>query len=523
MSFTSTIFILFIAAFVLLYYIFPQKKRWWVLLGASYVFYISFSVKALAYLIPTTVAVFLFAKWMSSIQQKFDLKLAGITDKAQKKEIKAQCKSQKKKVLTLSLIFTIGILCVLKYTNFICINAASLASVFKPGTHFDAINFFVPLGLSFYTFSAASYLFDVYNNKYKAETNFGKMALFMSYFPSIIQGPINRYNQLNHEFFEKDHNFDLTQIQFGIQRVLWGFLKKLVIADRADQVVTYIFGSYESLPSFIILFGLFFYAIELYADFAGGMDIALGVSELFGVKLPENFRQPYFATSVGDFWRRWHITLGAWMKDYIFYPFSLSPSMTNLSKKLMAKSKQLSRVLPACLGNLLIFLIVGFWHGAEWHFIFWGLYQGIIIAVSTLLEPLYPKWKSFLHINDKSFGWKVFMILRTFFIILVGYIVDEIADMHAVVGMTKQLFDFTNFNLISNFSCQGFGVLTIIVVLVFSAIWFFVSVLKEKGIDVRVKIASLNLPVRWMIYLALILSTPFFQASDSIGFMYANF
>ena len=349
------------------------------------------------------------------------------------------------------------------------------------------------------------------------------MALFMSYFPSIIQGPINRYNQLNHEFFEKDHNFDLTQIQFGIQRVLWGFLKKLVIADRADQVVTYIFGSYESLPSFIILFGLFFYAIELYADFAGGMDIALGVSELFGVKLPENFRQPYFATSVGDFWRRWHITLGAWMKDYIFYPFSLSPSMTNLSKKLMAKSKQLSRVLPACLGNLLIFLIVGFWHGAEWHFIFWGLYQGIIIAVSTLLEPLYPKWKSFLHINDKSFGWKVFMILRTFFIILVGYIVDEIADMHAVVGMTKQLFDFTNFNLISNFSCQGFGVLTIIVVLVFSAIWFFVSVLKEKGIDVRVKIASLNLPVRWMIYLALILSTPFFQASDSIGFMYANF
>ena len=282
-----------------------------------------------------------------------------------------------------------------------------------------------------------------------------------------------------------------------------GFSQKLVIADRADQVVTYIFGSYDSLPWFIILFGLFMYAIELYADFAGGMDIALGISELFDIKLEENFKQPYFATSVADFWRRWHITLGAWMKDYVFYPFSLSKSMMNLSKSLSGRSKYLARIVPACIGNIIIFLLVGIWHGAEWHYIFWGLYQGLIIAFSTALEPTFKRINSVLHINENSFYWHVFRIVRTLLIILLGYILDEISDIHQMWGVTKQLFTFRNSNLISNFSYSGFGKLTLVVVLLFSTVWFVVSVQKERGIDVRQKIASMSLPVRWFIYLAL--------------------
>ena len=525
MQFTSTLFIIFIFVVTLVYYIIPEKKRWIVLLCASYLFYASFSLTGFLYLVPSTIAVFIFAKWLDAIQKKYNVILETITDKTEKKEIKAKCKHEKKKVLTFALIITLGILCVLKYTNFIFENINIVSSVFfnKPKKLFRFINFFVPLGLSFYTFSAVGYLFDIYNNKYESETSLPKFALFMSWFPSIVQGPINRNNQLRKEFFEKEHLFSLQNTQFALQRIFWGFLKKLVIADRADQVVTYIFGSYDSLPWFIILFGLFMYAIELYADFAGGMDIAVGVSELFGISIPENFRQPYFATSVSDFWRRWHITLGLWMKDYVFYPFSLSKNMMNLSKKLAEKNKYLARIVPACLGNILIFLLVGIWHGAEWHYIFWGLYQGLIISFSMALEPVFKKINAILHINDKAFYWHVFRIIRTFLIILVGYILDEISDVKQMFGMVKQLFSFWNSNLISNFSYSGFGKLTIVVVLLFSAVWFVVSVQKECGKDVRLQISKLPLVIRWGIYLALILSIPFFQASDSIGFMYANF
>jgi D-alanyl-lipoteichoic acid acyltransferase DltB (MBOAT superfamily) len=195
----------------------------------------------------------------------------------------------------------------------------------------------------------------------------------------------------------------------------------------------------------------------------------------------------------------------------------------NLSKKLGEKSKYLARIVPACIGNVLIFLIVGIWHGAEWHFIFWGLYQGLIIAFSTIMEPFFKKINVFLHVDEKALYWKIFRIIRTFLIILIGYILDEISDLHQMLGMTKQLFSFTNGNLIENFSYDGFGILTILVVFLFSAIWFIVSIMKERGIDVRKKIAAFPLFLRWGIYLALILSTPFFQASDALGFMYANF
>ena len=523
MQFTSTLFVIFLLLIVLIYYAFTEKYRWWVLLASSYIFYASFSPLGFLYLVPTTIEVFLFAKWISFVNAKYDAKLSQITDKTEKKEVRNLCKKEKKKILTLALIITFGILCILKYTNFVCGNILSLFNLAGLKINYKPFSFFIPLGLSFYTFSAAGYLFDVYNKKYSAETSLPRFALFMSWFPSIIQGPINRNNQLRSEFFEKEHPFVLENMQFAAQRILWGFLKKLVIADRADQVVTYIFGSYDKLPWFIILFGLFMYAIELYADFAGGMDIALGVSELFGIKLAENFRQPYFATSVADFWRRWHITLGAWMKDYIFYPFSLSNAMMNLSKKLGEKSKYLARIVPACIGNVLIFLLVGIWHGAEWHYIFWGLYQGLIIAFSTNMEPFFKKINVFLHVDEKALYWKIFRIIRTFLIILVGYILDEISDIHQMLGMAKQLFSFTNGKLIENFSYDGFGVLTLLVVFLFSAIWFIVSIMKERGIDVRKKIAAFPLILRWGIYLALILSTPFFQASDSLGFMYANF
>lgn len=254
-----------------------------------------------------------------------------------------------------------------------------------------------------------------------------------------------------------------------------------------------------------------------------GMDVAIGVSELFGVRLVENFRQPYFATSVADFWRRWHITLGSWMKDYIFYPFSLSKKMLGFGNWLTKRNRYLGRVIPMAIGNIIVFLLVGVWHGAEWHFILYGFFHGGIIAFSILMQPIYEKLIAFFKINVKSFGWRIFQIVRTFYLINLGCLLDDVENLGQSLSMTKQLFDFRTFYLIKNWSFSTFSELTIYTVLFFTAIWVCCSILKEKKVDVRFAISKLPLPVRWTIYLALILSIPFFQAANMTGFMYAQF
>jgi alginate O-acetyltransferase complex protein AlgI len=523
MSFTSFGFILFLVVAVLIFYLFPFKKRWWVLLVASYAFYVLTSWKALIYLSVTTAVTFIIAYRMQHIQDECDAEIISVENKAVRKELKAQYKHGKKHVLVVGIVFVFGVLAVLKYSNFVLFNFTPLIRLFSKEYAFNPIKYFVPMGISFYTFSVTSYLFDIYNNKYKAEQNPFRYALYVSWFPALVQGPINRNNQLRHELFEKEHVFDLKQTQFGLQRILWGFLKKLVIANRAAQVVSYIFGNYKNLPNFIILFGLLFYSIQLYADFAGGMDVAIGVSELFGVKISENFRQPYFSQSIAEFWRRWHITLGAWMKDYIFYPFALSKTSLTMGKKLGERNRYLGRVIPMCIGNLLVFLLVGIWHGAEWHFVLYGLFHGGIIAFSILMDPVYQKQIVFFHINTETKGWKIFRIVRTFYLVNLGCLLDDVTNLHQSWGMTKQLFDFTNGNLIKNFHCEDFGLKSICIILFFCALWFMVSIHEEKGTDERERIAAMPIALRWFLYLALIFATPLFQASFSSGFMYAQF
>ena len=507
MAFSSFGFLLFVFVTLILYYALPQKIRWIVLLFASYAFYSFAGLKGLVHIFFITSASFFVARKMQAIQDKGDTKLAACEDKSQKKEIRSKIKTHKKRFCTLGIVLTFSVMVFLKYTP----------------SRISA-DFFVPMGLSFYSFSVAGYLFDIYYGKYRAESNFFKYALFVGYFPSLVQGPISRENSLRHEFFEKEHNFDLTSFEFGLQRILWGFMKKLVIADRAFQVYDYIFNNYVSQSCFIILFGLFMYAIELYADFSGGMDVALGVSELFGIKLAENFRQPYFSTSIADFWRRWHITLGQWMKDYIFYPFSLSSSMQKFGKFLSSKNKRLARVLPMCLGNLVVFLLVGLWHGSEWHFIVYGILNGFVIAFSIFMEDYYKKATDLLHINVKSRCWKIFQIFRTFLITNIFFLFDEVKDLNQSFGMAKQLFNFSNFALFQNFSTESFDKFTISIVLIFSLLVFGVSLWKEQNKkSIRDHISTFPLVLRWAVYLFLIFAIPAFQAGDTTGFMYAKF
>lgn len=443
--------------------------------------------------------------------------------KTQKNILKNNCKNKKKAIVTLALLATFGTLAILKYTNFIM----GFISGLLPNTTWGGVDFFIPLGISFYTFSAASYLFDIYNNKYRAQSNPLKVLLCMSYFPSIVQGPINRFNDLQKEFFSEDalnssDKITLKNTQFAIQRILWGMVKKLVIADRAAQVVGYIFSEYERLPWFAILLGLVMYCVQLYGDFAGGLDIALGASQLFGVRLKENFRQPYFSQSISEFWRRWHITLGTWMRDYIFYPFSLSRAAMKLGRAM--PNKHLKRVVPAAVANILIFLIVGIWHGASAHFIVYGFYFGFIIAFSVIAEPLYKKLIEKFHINTKTFYWRVFRTVRTFILVTLAGLLDYVTNITQSIGMTKQLFNITNGVLWKNFDFYGFGRSSLLWIAVFCALWFIVSLIEERGNgNIYEYISKKPLVIRWVIYIMLILVPAFLKTENNAGFMYAAF
>ncbi len=520
MSFVSTGFVFFCAFVVITYYLVPQRVKWIVLLFASYVFYALNNVKAICFIFFSTLVSYLSALCVSKIAGNYDEKLKLLADKFERKKLKKECKSKKKLLAVLGLTFCFGILIVVKYTNFFISN---INDFIPECAKLPGIKIILPLGISFYTFQIASYIFDVYNGKYKAEKNFFHYALYISWFPSILQGPISRYNELKKQFFEEGHHFDFSDCQFALQRILWGFLKKLVIADRAAEVVAYIFAEYESLPWYITFVGLVFYSIKLYADFSGGMDVVLGVSELVGIKLPENFRQPFFSQSIGEFWRRWHITLGTWMKDYIFYPFSLSKFAANLGKAISKINKYAGKIVPMCVANLLVFFIVGVWHGAEWHFVIYGLYNGFLIVLGTVFKPILEKITNIFHIDVKRTWYKIFRILRTFLLVNIGWVFDEVTDLRQSFSMLKQLFKFDTGSLISNWKFDTFSELTIYTVALFCLIWFVISVLKEKNIDVRRKIESFAIPVRWSIYLALILSVPFFQAANMAGFIYAQF
>lgn len=204
-----------------------------------------------------------------------------------------------------------GLLGVLKYTNFIVQNIDQLFH-----TDFGPFHLLLPIGLSFYTFQSAGYILDVYWNRCEPEKNVFRFALFVSFFPQILQGPIGRFDRLTKTLYA-EHEFDWQRIERGVQRIIWGFFKKMLIADTAAVFVDAIFNQYQTYNGIAIL-GVLAYSAQLYADFSGGVDVVIGVAELFGVEMDENFKRPYFAVSITDFWHRWHITLGTWMKDYVF-------------------------------------------------------------------------------------------------------------------------------------------------------------------------------------------------------------
>ena len=446
MSFASYEFILFLIITLTAYYLIPKRFQWMLLLAASYVFYFFAGWSCLIYITVSTAASYFASLQMHRIntERSAYLKANKTTLTAeQKNEYKARMNRRCRWWFIGALGVNLGILCVLKYTNFTIANINSVLSLFGTEKGLSFVSIALPLGISYYTFQSVGYLIDVWYKKYEPEKNFFRFALFVSFFPQLIQGPISRYNELSLSLYA-EHSFDRKTFSFGLQRILWGFFKKLVVADRLAILVNELTGSPEEYKGIYVVALMFFYAIQLYADFTGGIDITIGIAQAMGIKVAENFIRPFFSKNIEEYWRRWHITMGSWFRDYVFYPLSVSKFMLKLSKNARNKlGMELGKRVPVYTSTLILWFVTGVWHGASWNFIVWGVLNGVVIIISQELTPLYERFHSrFAFSNTRAY--EGFAVIRTFWLMCALRLLDCYRD----VPMTFRAFGsiFTRFN-----------------------------------------------------------------------------
>ncbi len=511
MSIFSTLFFVMVLAGVVFYYIVPCKYQWIVLLGISSVFYASQGIKGLFFVLFSSILVYVASLYFDKKRYLVSKQLKEIdrVEKEKRKEIKLRAEKEIRTVLIISIIINLGCLVSLKYI------LPELSTILL-----DSSSLILPLGISYYTLTTTGYLMDVYWEKVDCERNFLRLFLFVSYFPSIIQGPINRYNDLGAKL-TAPHKFDLRILEKALVLILYGFFKKFVIANRLKEVVYYIFDNPDKVSGLTILFGLVMYSIWLYADFSGGIDIISGISEAFGVELPKNFLRPYFSSSLPEFWRRWHITLGAWMKDYIMVPLVLSKASKTIRKKLEINvSSELAGAIVIGVNDILVFFLVGLWHGVGFHYVIWGLYNGVVLFAYALVD-----YKNTGRIMTPL--KKLVSILFTFAIINIGWIFDIQESVHGILEMLKGIL-FRLYSAVPfadqieavNLARWDWSVLLISVIIL-----FIVSVLEERALDLRNWLFEISLPIRWLLlysflFFSIYAATGFETGAD---FFYANF
>lgn len=512
MSFTSVEFILLTVSTVFLYYIVPKRYQWIVLLAANYIFYLSGGILLTGYLLAATAVTY-----ASGLRLE---KLNGLKGSIGKEELK----TRKKRVAAASLVFNFGMLYMVKYLDGTVETIAQLA-----GRQAPEINILVPLGISYYIFQSCGYVIDCYRGKYEVEHNIGRYALFVSFFPQMVQGPISRHRDLGSQL-NQTHDLDFENIRMGLQLILWGYFKKLVIADRAGVVVNTVFDGYENYSGSIIVLAVIFYCIQLYCDFSGGIDVARGIARMLDIHLAENFRRPIFADSVADYWRRWHITLGSWMRDYVFYPISLSKPFMKLGKFSRKKFGGIfGKILPTSLATFIVYLIIGIWHGSSPKYIVFGFWNGIIITASLLLEPFFVKTCEKWNIDRKSTKWKSFRIARTCFIIFLGRYLTRAVSFGAALSMLKAsvtrfgaaaLFDGTVLQL-------GITAADYLIIFAGIAVLLTVEALQEKGISIRKTLAEKSFFIQYLGILlplaAVLLLGVWLKGDVSAGFIYMQF
>ncbi|MDO5702258.1 MAG: MBOAT family O-acyltransferase [Lachnospiraceae bacterium] len=523
MTYNSLFFVTFFTAFLIIYLLMPHPVMRQIVILAGNVFFYKFAggLNPMMVLIASAFLVYLITLRMDSIYRQFEREAEGLTRKEQI-PLLAAYKKRTRIYLTLGVIVLIGVLVYVKVGRYVGLEEVA---------HLKDLSFakiIVPLGISYYTFSAVGYMADVYWRKAKAERNLLTLIACMTYFPTIVQGPIGRYDRVMQQFHELP-GFRYERVCHGLQRMWWGFFKKAVIADRITPVTSMIFAdifSYAGVEVFLAVIGN---VIAIYMDFSGCMDIVIGAAETMGVTLDENFRQPFFSKSAAEFWRRWHITLGAWAKDYVYKPIAMNPRFMKLTGKIRKSfGAKAANVFASAVPLLIVWLLTGLWHGTGKNYIVWGLYWGTVITLSRIFEKELKAIPKKLNMKTESFGYGFFQMLRTCILFAIGRMITACPAGRSVLLVLGQMFSEPRFGKLFDGSLYTYGIneKNMHVVIIGIAIVWFVDILSSK-FDVRAKLDEQPLVFRWVLYYLLVMSVIIFgiygNAYDATAFVYGGF
>lgn len=484
MSVLSIGFLVFLLFFAFLYYLCPGRMKPYVLLAASIAFYLTFDWRYFLFLLFSVTTVWLGAILLEKYQEKY-----------------------KKIVAVAVLIANIGLLAIVKYLPYTVNQIFTLIASKSVG-----VSFLVPIGISFYTLQVCGYFIDVYRGQYMAEKNFFKFMLFASFFPLILQGPISRYSQIAPQLYRTEKcEAVYDNLTTGAQLMLWGFFKKLVIADRAAIFVAEVFTDYQQFDSLTLLFAVVCYTLQIYTDFSGCVDICRGAGRLFGIDIIDNFNHPYFALSIQDFWRRWHISLSSWFRDYIY--ISLGGNRKGTIRKYI--------------NVLIVFFTSGLWHGVGIHFIVWGVLHGVYQIIGAVTLPA-KKWVcDRLRIDRQSVLFRNLQRVITFILINISWVFFRAENTRIACGILYDLLRKWNSVNVTALTSAGLDLPDLIVLAVATAFLFMVSLVQYKGVIIQKSLAASPIPIRWSVYLLGFLVVLIFgvygPGYSSASFIYMNF
>jgi len=471
MLFNSIDYLFFFPIVLLIYYLIPHKvKHVWLLL-ASYYFYMCWNAEYALLIFSSTVVTYVCGLALEKIKQAEG-----------KGEAKRRCM---KVAVFVTALLNFSVLFYFKYTNFVLYTVKKGFGLL--GIHVDIPSFDVllPVGISFFTFQVVGYVIDVYRNETSAEKNFVRYALFVSFFPKLVSGPIERSENLLNQLKEIK-SFNVFRVKSGLLTIAYGLFLKIVIADNISNIINPVFSKVEEYGGMELLVAAILFAFQVYCDFEGYTKMAIGSAELLGYHLLENFRAPYLAISVKDFWRRWHISLTSWFRDYLYIP--------------IGGSKQ--GKIRKQVNTLIVFLCSGLWHGAAWHYVLWGGLNGLLSVGDDLLTPIKKRWSSCFKMGEKSLMYRTVCRLITFILIDITWVffrADSVRDaIYILVSVVKdfRFIWFTNGGFATLFLSER----EMMIIMLSLLILFLVDYLRERGNNIKTIIFSWNIVFRWMFY-----------------------
>ncbi len=478
----------------------------------------------MAFIIITALIAWMASRKFSAIDKETAEKLKGENlSREDKKNIKQQAAKKRHTVLVWTLIIIIGMLVVFKIFNYFSAAVGMLVGMLAGTEKADAFRLVMPLGISYYTFATLGYLLDVYWKRYEAETNFARFFLFAIYYPHILQGPISRYPLLGQELKKPELRFRWDNFVVGMESILLGCFKKLVIADRLSVYVSQTM-QVPKLGGAVYLLALIFDALQIYTDFSGYTDIVRGISKLFDVELEQNFNHPFFAKSVPEFWRRWHMSLGSWFKDYVYYPISMSKTVKNINKKTKNwKSSHMRNIALVIIPVMVTWLLTGLWHGTGYGYVAWGIYYGVLIGLSVTFSEDIANILVKLNVNTECFSYRFFQTLKIFGIFMGGRFLGSTMEFRQRLrigyAILTRFFDFTIFKYGlsgADFVIIAIGVLILVAIGVIEAkenifSWFN----RQNKIFCAIVI--------WAMFFAVFLLGVYGSGYDTSNFMYQQF